>query len=261
MSDQALRLPDFIVGGAARSGTTWLYEVADAHPEIAMAKPPRPEPKFFFVDPLYERGLAYYAETWFAPLPRGSRLGEKSTAYLESPDAARRIRAALPDVRMVFLLRHPADRAYSNYVWSRQNGHETEEFERALALEEERERTAPPEQRFVRPFAYFSRGLYASHLARYFAVFPRERILILRYEDIAARPREVALEFQRFLGIAERPDLVAGRGPVNASNHDAVGPMPRDVREALTRRYAAENRRLCELLGPGFALWDDAAAR
>lgn len=260
MSAEALRLPNFIIGGAARSGTTWLYEIADAHPEIAMAKPPRPEPKFFLVDPLYERGLAYYAETWFAPLPQGLRLGEKSTAYLESPAAAQRIRAALPDVRMVFLLRNPIDRAYSNYVWSRQNGHERESFERALALEDERERSAPPEQRFVRPFAYFSRGLYATHLRRYFAIFPRERMLILRYEDIAVRPRDVALSFQRFLGVAERPDLVAGKGPVNASNHDAVGPLPGHLRQALARRYAPENRRLAELLGPGFPLWDDGAA-
>ena len=61
-----LRLPDFIIGGAPRSGTTWLYWLLDRHPEIYMASPVKPEPKFFLVDHLYEKGLRFYADTWFA---------------------------------------------------------------------------------------------------------------------------------------------------------------------------------------------------
>jgi len=58
--------PTFLIAGAPRSGTTWLYHLLDRHPEVYMAKPVRPEPKFFLVDELYERGLQHYIDTWFA---------------------------------------------------------------------------------------------------------------------------------------------------------------------------------------------------
>src|SRR5208283_527610 len=95
MPDTAHRLPDFIIAGAPRSGTTWLYVLARRHPQLAMAEPMVPEPKFFLVDELWRRGLAYYSANWFDPLPAGRVLGEKSTNYLESAEAAERIYRAL----------------------------------------------------------------------------------------------------------------------------------------------------------------------
>src|SRR5262245_38164489 len=163
-----LRLPDFVIGGAPRSGTTWLYEALDRHPGIHMAKPVKPEPKFFLRDDLYVNGIEYYARTWFGDVPPGRVAGEKSTDYLESAPAAERIARDMPGVRLIFLLREPVDRAYSNYLWTRMNGLETETFERALALEEERERSLPPRLKFTRPYSYYSRGLYADLLAPYF---------------------------------------------------------------------------------------------
>ena len=86
-----MRLPDFIIAGAPRSGTTWLYSLLERHPDVYVAKPVTPEPKFFLVDSLYERGLEFYSKTWFAPAPSGAMAGEKSTNYLESAPAAERI--------------------------------------------------------------------------------------------------------------------------------------------------------------------------
>jgi Sulfotransferase family len=106
------RLPDFIIGGAPRSGTTWLYDALDRHPAVYMAKPVKPEPKFFLVDDLYAKGLPHYSATWFADVPAGRVAGEKSTDYLESTAAAERIARDLPQVRLVFILREPIDRAY-----------------------------------------------------------------------------------------------------------------------------------------------------
>src|SRR5215469_15817261 len=182
------RLPDVIIAGAPRSATTWLYMLAKLHPQLAMAEPRVPEPKFFLVDELFERGLEYYSANWFAALPSDRLLGEKSANYLESPAAAERIYHSLPRAKLIFVLRNPVDRAYSNYLWSCQNGLEVESFERALALEEQRERALPPGLRFARPHAYFSRGLYIRHLARFFNRFPRQQMLVLRHEDVATCP-------------------------------------------------------------------------
>ena len=250
-----MQLPDFIIAGAPRSATTWLYRLAERHPSLAMAKPVAPEPKFFLVDDVYERGLEHYARTWFDDLPADRLLGEKSTNYLESPVAARRMRAALPGVKLIFLLRDPVDRAYSNYLWSRQNGREDETFERALELEDERERTLPAALRYARPHAYFSRGLYAAQLRTYVELFGRDRILVLKSEDVAADPRSVANRLFAFLGVAAMPQLADDVGVVNAAENDGSFSMDAGVRERLAARYREPNRELSELLGPGFVAW------
>jgi len=244
-----LRLPHFIIAGAPRSATTWLYQLADRHPEIAMARPVTPEPKFFLIDDLYERGLPYYASTWFDPLPADLRYGEKTTNYLESPTACERIARDLPDVRLIFLLRDPVERAHSNYLWSTRNGFETETFERALELEDRRERELAPERRYSRPHAYFSRGLYAEMLAPWLARFPRDHILVLRSEGIGDAPADIARSLFDFLGVAPRPNLVVGLGPVNAARPEGSPPIDPAVRAALGERYRQPNLDLERLLG------------
>jgi len=219
-----------------------------------MAKPVKPEPKFFLVDHLYAKGLRFYADTWFAAAGSHQRVGEKSTDYLESAVAAWRIARDLPNVRLIFILREPADRAYSNYLWSRMNGIETESLETALALEDERERTLPDRWKFARPFSYFSRGLYADLLEPYFDRFPRQQIGVVKFEDIVTRPADLAWRIHRFLGIAERPMDADGLGVVNPSAKDGPAFDPA-TRRALLERYAGPNRRLAAMLGPDFELW------
>lgn len=248
-----LPLPDFIIGGAPRSGTSFLSELCGRHPGLDMAKPARPEPKFFIDEALYSRGLDYYSERWFKDLPKDGLLGEKSTNYLENAAAATRIKSCLPDVKLIFILRRPEDRAYSNYLWSRMNGLEEEDFRRALDLEEERENRLGA----ARPHAYFSRGLYAQLLAPYFEVFPREQILCLRYEDIATDAGALAARIHAFLGVEARPKDVLDVGVVNPSEKD-LGPIPENIRAELQERFAAPNRKLVSLLGGDFEGWDES---
>jgi hypothetical protein len=251
------RLPDFIIAGAPRSATSWLYMLAQRHPQLAMAEPMVPEPKFFLVDELWQQGVDYYSTKWFDPLPTGRILGEKSTNYLEAPEVAERISRVLPGIKLIFLLRNPVDRAYSNYLWSRQNGVEMETFERALALEEQRERDLPPQLRYARPHAYFSRGLYAEHLARFLRRFPRSQMLVLRHEDVAARPASVAADFHRFLGVAELPETTLVPGRINAAEPGRCEPLSLSPRRRLAERYRAANVNLATLLGPDFELWSE----
>ena len=222
-----------------------------------MAKPVRPEPKFFLVDELYARGLQYYLDTWFADAERYAASGEKSTNYLENAVVAERMQRHLPSVKLVFILREPAHRAYSNWLWSRMNGMESEDFETALAMEDERERAVPPALRYARPHAYFSRGLYARMLRPYFERFPREQILCLKFDGIIRGPGELAARLHRFVGVTPRPDDAAGLDVVNPSEKRDE-PVPHEALERLRERYAAAQRELVDLVGREFADWDEA---
>jgi len=247
--------PTFLIAGAPRSGTTWLYHLLDRHPDIYMAKPVRPEPKFFLVDELYRRGLPYYVDTWFNGSETYAAAGEKSTNYMESAVAAQRIHQHLPEVQLVFILREPAQRAYSNWAWSRMNRMETADFETALAEEDARERSLPAHLRYARPHAYFSRGLYAAMLRPYFELFPRGRILCLKFDDIVLRAGELASRLHAFLGVAQRPDDTLGLDVINPS--EAGDAMSDAVRHRLRQRYASPNRELVTMAGAEFEDWID----
>jgi hypothetical protein len=254
------RLPDFIIAGAPRSGTTWLYHLLELHPQVSMARPVSPEPKFFLVDNIYARGLEYYSSTWFRNAPPDRVVGEKTTNYLESATSAERIAFHLRAVRLVFILRNPAERAYSNYLWSRKNGLETELFPVALAREQTREAELPNELRFARPHAYFSRGLYAELLQPYFGLFPREQILCLRFEDICERPAVLVDRLHRHLGVAPRPVDADALGVINRAD-PAAPPMAADCRAMLEALYQGPNRRLAALIGEEFWPPTDANCR
>jgi hypothetical protein len=201
------------------------------------------------------RGLDWYSRTWFEHAAADAICGEKSTNYLESPAAARRIARDLPSVKLVFILREPTERAWSNYLWSRMNGMESESFERALALEDSRERNLPPQRRFSRPHAYFSRGLYAALLQPWFELFQRQNILCLRCEDIALQPRHLAERLHRFLGVPQRPHDADGLGVINAADRKGAQQPAPETLSRLRARYAEPNRRLAGLVGPDFQIW------
>src|SRR5688572_26028790 len=101
-----MTIEHFLLAGAQRSGTTFLYHLLDQHPEIEMARPLRPEPKFFLRT---DAGIEDYTKL-FPGKPGAHVLGEKSTSYIEHPDAARLARSLLSEPRVIFLLRDPVER-------------------------------------------------------------------------------------------------------------------------------------------------------
>jgi len=126
----------------------------EAHPEIEMARPLRPEPKFFLLDELYERGMAYY-ESRFYRGERGAKVrGEKSVSYMESEKAAARIARHYPESKLLFVLRDPIERAISNYFFSVRHGLERLPMEEAFRREEERWRDYDASRVSVSPYAY-----------------------------------------------------------------------------------------------------------
>lgn len=247
-------LPTFIIGGAARSGTTFLARALAERPDVFVAEL-RPEPKFFLVDDEFERGLSYYSRRYFADAAEFFIRGEKSTNYLESARAADRIAEALPEVKLVFMLRDPADRAFSNYLWSVQNGLEDLSFADAIDAEETRERKVPDDQRFSRPFAYISRGMYAEHLSRYLERFQRQRVLIVIYEEFMADPALGVSRVLEFLGADLTDPVVPPAERVNASRNEAHSEIDPAFEAMLRSIFAEPNRRLEELLGREIPEW------
>lgn len=172
--------PLFVIGGQ-RCGTTSLYAALDAHPDISMAKPIRPEPKLF-LDPgaVGVEGQRRFAQL-FDGSPPARVLGEKATTYIERPDAAARIASTFPDARVVSVLRNPIDRAISNYWFSKENGYEQRPIEIALDPAVPLPRAADGVS--ASPFAYLARGRYEQLLAPWLQHFGPS-VLVLRFEDV-----------------------------------------------------------------------------
>jgi hypothetical protein len=247
-------LPNFLIGGAPRAGTTFLYEILDEHSEIYLAKPRSPEPKFFLIDDEFQKGLAYYAEKYFSGADGRKAMGEKSTNYLENPHVAGRIRAMLPGVKLLFLLRNPIERAFSNYLWSKQNQLEMLSFDEAVETEPVREAQYPPSHRYSRPFSYVSRGMYAAHLRPYFAAFPAEQIKVVLLDDLEERPQAQIDAIVQFLGLRTLPSSGDLRRRVNSAregNEQIGGP----IRDKLKEIYRTPNRKLAELLKRDLSHW------
>jgi hypothetical protein len=210
------RLPDFIIIGAAKSGTTSLHDYLARHPQICLSASADPgvrnkEPCFFDAEVNWSRGLEWYRSLFAAARP-GQICGEASTNYTrfpQVPDVPQRIAATVPGVRLVYLMRHPVERAYSHYVhrWSRElHPHEPfrEDFDTFAAHD---------------PVCLDSSD-YALQIQRYWQHLPREALLLLRMDDLLADPLATLRRVTDFLGADPAVDLLAD-GPV-ASNPGGV---------------------------------------
>jgi hypothetical protein len=245
-------LPDFLVIGAQKAGTTALYAYLRWHP--AITGPSWKEVSFF--DRHHARGPAWYRGnfplTLLAGRSRPPLVGEASPSYVFHPFAPARVAALLPDARLIVLLRDPVDRAYSHYQHEVALGRETLPFEEALAQEEERTR-GEVERMLADPgyfshawwdFTYLARGRYAEQLERWLAVFPRAQLLVLPAQELAHRPAETYARVLAFLG-ASPHDLEAYPRIFERTYAD----MAPDTRRWLAAYYAEPNRHLGELLG------------
>ena len=250
-------LPDFLIIGAQKAGTTALYAYLRWHP--AVLGPSWKEVSYF--DRHHHRGDEWYR----GQFPNGLRtrlmerragvrpaVGEASPSYIFHPLAPVRVAALLPEARLIALVRNPVDRAFSHYQHEVALGRERLSFEQALAREDERtkgelERMEREPSYFSHAwwdFTYASRGLYAEQLERWLAAFPREQLLILATEDLAERPRDTYAQVLEFLGVP--PHELTSYPRIFSRDYAAMEPA---TRERLAGTFAEPNRRLYELLG------------
>jgi hypothetical protein len=217
----AVMLPNFLLIGAAKSGTTSLYRYLGQHPEIFMS--PIKEPNFFAfdgqlpsfagpVEPATDRIVhdrlrrekylysvvarpAY--ERLFSQAGGRKIRGEASTAYLTFPGTAKRIKEMIPDARIVAVLRNPVDRAYSKYYQARRDGVEPiDDFRAAIDAESQRKIEG-----WTPTLLYMYRGYYHKQLSCYYNLFERSQILVGLYDDLCRDPASFLKTIFEFAGV------------------------------------------------------------
>ncbi len=247
--------PDFVVIGAQRSGSTSLYRYLTSHPNIASAR--FKEIKYFSA--FAERPWGWYRRQFPDALPPGTITGEATPYYLFHPHAPRRIAERLPRARLLAVLRNPVDRAYSHWAHETARGAEWLPFADALAAEPdrlagERERMLADERYASAAYqnhSYAARGRYAEQLDHWLGHIDRERLLVLRAEDLYADPAAAVRIATDFLGVPPAPLLDARQ-----HNERAYPPLDPALRRRLAAEFAPANRDLEDLLGRRFG-WDD----
>ncbi len=251
-------LPDFIIIGAQRAGTTSLYRYLEQHPGIA---PAILNKGVHYFDTSYDKDVGWYRAHFptLAHKARRSRrigmpvlTGEASPYYLFHPQVPGRVAELLPDVRLIVMLRDPVSRAHSHYQHEVARGFEHLSFEEAL--EEEEKRLAGEQERLVADETYFSfahqhysyvaRGLYLEQLQRWYAHFRRDRVHVIVSEEFFVDP---ALAFRGVLAFLELPAIsLPAYAKLNAHAYD---PMSERSLAFLTARFAEPNEALARSLG------------
>lgn len=243
---QSRALPDAVILGAQKSGTSSLHEYLTQHPGVIA--PLRKEVHYFDVN--LARGDAWYRAHFGRVGEPGLNL-DSSPYYLFHPAVPQRLHALLPEAKLIVLLRDPVRRAYSHYWHERDKGREKLEFEDAIDAEPGRieaahARLADGTLEFSREhqhFSYLARGRYAEQLERWFAVFPRERFHVVRFEDLAREPLEALNATLAFLGLPP-----AGSVSLEARNTRRYPPMPESTAARLRSYFEPHNLRLEQLI-------------
>ena len=244
---QPRALPDVVIAGAQKSGTSSLHNYLTQHRGVVA--PLRKEVHYFDLN--YARGEAWYRAHFGRIGEPGLNL-DSSPYYLFHPAVPQRLRALLPAAKLIVLLRDPVRRAYSHYWHVHDAKQERLGFEDAIRAEPERIDRAHAQlaagtlerSREHQRHSYLARGRYAEQLERWFALFPREQFLVLRFEDLAADPLAVLNTTLAFLGLAP-----AGRVDLEARHTRSYPPMATATAEALRAYFEPHNRRLEQLLG------------
>jgi hypothetical protein len=259
-----MALPDFLLIGAPKCGTSALHRALQGHPQLFL--PEVKEPKFFLTDgpPPSSGGGPGDVQTWgehvwrradyealFDPAPPGARRGEGTVFYLYDTDAQKRIRDLVPDALLVAVLRDPVERAHSNWSHLREAGLEPEaDFLTACRLEPQRRADG-----WAHFWHYVAAGRYGEQVENLFSLFPREQVLLVRYGSLRDAPVLTADRVCAFLGVETGKVGGVPRHHVRADVHGRTsGPTPEE-RAAALPWFADDVARLESLTGWDLGRW------
>jgi Sulfotransferase domain len=230
-------LPDYVIIGAQKGGTSFLYYLLTRHPLVEPAA--RKELHFFDQPELFDNGAEWYRRCF----PRlnskdGQRsiTGEATPYYLFDPPVAKRMAETVPKARLIALLRNPVDRAYSHYQMQVKRGTEPRTFEEAIEQQHS---------------SYVSRGIYVDQLLRWFEFFNKDQMLILKSEDFFERPVEILKVVLTFLDL---PDWQPEAPELQQRRHTGTYKQKMDpsTRRRLEAYFEPYNQRLYECLDVDF---------
>jgi hypothetical protein len=251
-------LPEFVIIGVHKGGTTSLYDYLAGHPQVV---------------PAFEKEIHYFDSRWDgrvesyrASFPNAARMrfverrhgqavtGEASPYYISHPHVPRRVAELVPDARLILLLRNPVDRTISAFHHNRRRTLNEPLDSLAAAIDRELNELSDEQQRLIADeeypdfeyawHCYLARGVYVDQLRWWHECFPREQVLVLQSERLGEHPAEVFDEVRRFIGLAEWSPPVFAR--LNANTYDDVDPA---VRRRLEEYFAPHNERLYAYLG------------
>jgi hypothetical protein len=258
LTHRARMLPGFLIVGAQRGGTTSMYRTLDQHPAILKAVLHK---GVHYFDTGYDHSLGWYQGHF--PLRVRAALARRATGdvpltfesspyYMFHPLAAERISHDLPEVKLLVLVRDPVERAYSAHAHELARGYESELFEKALELEDQR--LAGEAERIVsepgylshshQHHAYLTRGLYAGQLERLGQLVGRDRVHVVDSGRFFTEPEPVYDGVLEFLGLRRHGYPVFER-----HNARPRSPMPETLRATLNEHFAAADERLTGWLG------------
>lgn len=255
-------LPDFLIIGCAKGGTTSLYYYLIQHSNIASAS----GKELWFFDTNFKRGLIWYRSNfptvffkYYEKIIHHQKIitGEASTNYIFHPLAAKRTYSVLPDAKIILLLRNPIDRAYSSWAMHVRRGTEKLSFEEAIKQEEER--IAGEEQKILENeyydsfklmhYSYLKRGIYIEQIKKWMKLFPKNRFLIIKTEDFKLNTKKTMSEIFDFL---EVPNFDVNQKRENVGKYTEMNP---ETRNLLIEYFKPHNKKLYKYLGRNFD-WD-----
>ena len=256
-------LPDYLIIGAAKAGTTSLYEYMIRHQSVL----PAHTKQLHYFDQYFNRGINWYKSMLPSKAHKNkikkntkySITGEATPLYLYHPLAPKRVFELVPNVKLIVLLRNPVDRAYSRHQMETNHNNEDLTFEEAIEKEPERlegefekmEKDGDYFSYHYNAHSYITSGIYADQLERWFKYFPREQFLILRSEDFYNDPKQSLSQVFEFLGI---PNIKQETFEVyKKGKYSKMNP---ETRKNLVEFFKPHNERLYKLLGTNFH-WDE----
>lgn len=256
MSASSRTLPDFLIIGAQRCGTSSLYKYLGAHPQIAPSL--RKETEYFSTR--FTEGEAWYRSHFPLRIQgklRSRRSFEATPDYMLDPRAAERAHELVPEARIIAMVRSPTERAYSQYHHNRRHGHEPLSFDDALAAEPDRVEgeydrlLTDPEYRALplRRHAYVGRGMYAQQLENWLGTYGADRVLVERFEDLIDSPDRTLSRIERFVGVDDWVPPSFANHSYGMAGRSSSEPMSDNARQHLSKIFETPNRRLEELLG------------
>lgn len=238
-------LPQALLIGAQKAGTTSLFRAIAAHSAITPAR----QKEIHFFDENWSRGESWYRRSF----PAGDFGFEATPAYLFHPHAARRAAEMVPHARLIVVLRDPVARAMSHHRYETRRGYETLPFAAALAAEARRTdaawaaclRDPAAWNSALKRHSYLRRGQYAEQIARWRAHFPAEQMLILEDRDLHSAPGPTLKRVFAHLGLPAE-DVPFGRA-------NATTPAPPRHDPALYAHFAADGAALTRAVGARFS--------